>query len=143
MNRDLETVQAIYQAFGQGDVPGILSRLSPQVQWDNWGNHSAQTAGHPLMVERSDPKGVGEFFQRVGETLAIHEFKVLDIFGSGRQVVAEVVMDCTYRSTGRRIRDEELHLWTFGEDGKVQRFRHYMDTAKHLRGSGLLTAAAG
>lgn len=140
MSRHLETIQAIYQSFGAGDVPAILASLSPEVQWDRWAGHSAQAAGHPLVVERCDPEGVAEFFQRVGETLAIHEFKVVDIFGSGRQVVAEVVMDCTYQSTGRRLRDEELHLWTFGDDGRVVRFRHYLDTAKHLRAAGLLAA---
>jgi ketosteroid isomerase-like protein len=28
--------------------------------------------------------------------------------------------------------DEELHLWTFNDNGKVVRLRHYVDTAKHL-----------
>jgi hypothetical protein len=28
--------------------------------------------------------------------------------------------------------DEELHLWTFDEDGRVVRLRHYRDTAKHI-----------
>lgn len=138
MTPNLEAVQAIYQAFGQGDVPGILSRLSPQVQWENWSDHSAQTAGHPLFAARTDPQGVAEFFRVVGEQLAIHEFKVLDIFGNGRQVAAEVVIDYSYQPTGRRVRDEELHLWTFGEDGKVVRFRHYLDTAKHMRAAGLM-----
>lgn len=140
MTRNLESVQAIYQAFGQGDVPAILARLSPQVQWDVWSDQSTQAAGHPLFAPRRDPQGVAEFFRLVGEHLQIHEFQVLDIFGDGRQVGAEVVIDYSYRPTGQRIRDEELHLWTFGDDGKVARFRHYVDTAKHLRAAGLLPA---
>ncbi|MBI5279865.1 MAG: nuclear transport factor 2 family protein [Burkholderiales bacterium] len=141
MSRHIDTVQAIYQAFGQGNVPDILAKLAPRLQWEGWADHSAQRAGHPLLLERTDAAGVAAFFTAVGEQLEIHEFKVLDIFGSGRQVGAEVLIDCTYRSTGVRLRDEELHLWTFGDDGKVQRFRHYLDTAKHLRGAGLTAAA--
>ena len=140
MSRNLESVQAIYAAFGQGDVPAILARLAPQLQWDHWLDHSAQRAGHPLLAERTDPQGAGEFFRAVGETLAIHEFKVLDVFGDGRQVAVEVMIDCTYKATGRRMRDEELHLWSFDDAGKVVRFRHYVDTAKHLRAAGLLAA---
>lgn len=140
MTRNLDSIRAIYQAFGQGDVPAILSRLSPQVQWDAWLNNSAQAAGHPLLVHRTDSLGVGEFFQAVGRQIAIHEFQVLDVFGQGRQVVAEVVIDCTYQSTGRRVRDEELHLWTFNDEGQVVRFRHYLDTAKHMHAAGLLPA---
>ncbi len=33
---------------------------------------------------------------------------------------------------GVRFLDEEIHLWTFDESGKVARFRHYLDKAKHI-----------
>ena len=33
---------------------------------------------------------------------------------------------------GGSYRDEELHLWTFDDEGKVSRLRHYTDTAKHI-----------
>jgi ketosteroid isomerase-like protein len=47
--------------------------------------------------------------------------------------------DRSLRSTpaGGRFRDEELHLWTLGADGRIVRLRHYVDTAKHI------AAAAG
>jgi ketosteroid isomerase-like protein len=50
------------------------------------------------------------------------------------QVVAEVVIEAS-TPTGGRFRDEELHLWTLGADGKVVRLRHYVDTAKHIAGA--------
>jgi hypothetical protein len=30
------------------------------------------------------------------------------------------------------LRDEELHLWTLDDHGKVIGLRHYVDTAKHI-----------
>jgi ketosteroid isomerase-like protein len=33
---------------------------------------------------------------------------------------------------GGHYRDEEMHLWTFDDEGKVTRLRHYTDTAKHI-----------
>ena len=30
------------------------------------------------------------------------------------------------------FRDEEVHLWTFNDAGKVTRLRHYTDTAKQI-----------
>ncbi|HVZ43793.1 MAG TPA: nuclear transport factor 2 family protein [Ramlibacter sp.] len=140
MNRNIETIQSIYQAFGRGDVPHILAQLSPKVEWDVWPDLSAQRAGHPLLLQRTNPAGVGEFFQVLAATLEFHEFKLHDIFGSGHRVAALSCVDCTYRATGVRLRDEELHLWTFGDDGRVIGFRHYIDTAKHMRGAGLLAA---
>lgn len=140
MNRHLDTVQAIYQAFGQGDVPAILERLAPGVRWEAWADHSAQRAGHPLFAARNGREEAAGFFLALSQNLALHEFKVLDVFGSGAQVAAEIVIDCTWQPTGRRLRDEELHLWTFDAQGRVERFRHYIDTAKHMRAAGLLAA---
>lgn len=41
-------------------------------------------------------------------------------------------MDAELPESGGKFRDEEIHLWTFGEDGKVVALRHYVDTAKHI-----------
>jgi ketosteroid isomerase-like protein len=48
------------------------------------------------------------------------------------QVAAEVAVEFEVLATGRRYRDEELHLWTFDGAGKVTRLRHYLDSAKHV-----------
>lgn len=141
MNPHIETVQAIYQAFGKGDVPAILARLSPEVEWDVWDSHGAQRAGYDLLIPRRGREAVGEFFRVLGGQ-QFHEFRVLDMLAGERQVAAELAVDFTYTATGRRIRDEEIHLWRFGADGLVTRYRHYIDTAKHLSAAGLALAQA-
>jgi uncharacterized protein len=40
---------------------------------------------------------------------------------------------------GGHYRDEEIHLWTFDDAGKVVRLRHYVDTAKHIAAFGGVT----
>lgn len=137
MSHTVETVQAVYQAFGRGDIPTILTHLAPNIHWEPWADHSAQRAGHPLFKSRVGLEEVPGFFALVGDCVQIHEFKVRDVFGSGHQVAGECFVDCTWLPTGRRFKDEELHLWTFGEDGQIVRFRHYVDTAKHLRAAGM------
>ncbi len=37
-------------------------------------------------------------------------------------------IELVVKLTGRRIRDLELHLWTFGANGLATRFRHLVDT---------------
>jgi ketosteroid isomerase-like protein len=133
----LATVQSIYQAFGRADLPAILAHLHPKVRWEQWADHSAQQAGHPLFAPRAGREEAAGFFALLAQQLTIHEFQVLDVFGSGQQVAAEIVIDCTWQPTGTRLRDEEMHLWTFDAAGQVERFRHYIDTAKHLRAAGL------
>ena len=47
MSEHAETVNAIYEAFGRGDIPSILGRLDPDVRWESWAGNSAQTADVP------------------------------------------------------------------------------------------------
>jgi uncharacterized protein len=139
MSHTIETVQTIYQAFGRGDIPTILALLSPDVRWEDWADNSAQRSGVPTLQARRGPDGVTQFFGEVAK-MQMHEFKVLDVIGGERQVAAEVLIEFTVPATGLRVRDEELHLWTFGADGKVVRMRHYVDTGKHQRAHGLPAA---
>ena len=74
--------------------------------------------------------GALEFFKKIG-AFQIHKFKVLSLMAGENQVAAEIVIDMTV-PTGKRFQDEEIHLWTFNEETKIIRFRHYVDTAKHI-----------
>jgi uncharacterized protein len=123
------TVADIYAAFGRGDVPAILDRIADDVVWDAWEDNFAQRAGVPHMVERRGRDGVAAFLAVVAG-YTIQRFDVLDLIGSGRKVVGEVHNAFDMPGGGRYV-DEQLHLWTFDDEGKVVGFRHYLDTAKH------------
>ena len=125
------TVQAIYEAFGTGDIETIKSHLADDCAWESWADNHAQKAGVVNMQARTGPQGAEEFFGIVGTQFEISDFQVLDIIGDGRQVAVEVEI-AFVNPQGNSVRDEELHLWTFGDDGKVIRLRHYIDTAKHM-----------
>jgi uncharacterized protein len=131
---NLETVQGLYEAFGRGDVPAMLETLADDVSWEHWADWSPHRAGVPWLQPRTGKDGVAEFFGIVGQW-EIAEFSVLDLMASDSQVVAQIVIDAKLPS-GSQYRDEELHLWTFDEDGRVCRFRHYVDTAKHIAAAG-------
>ena len=136
MNDPAAVIQGIYAAFGKGDVPAILDALADDVRWDEWADNRAVKAGVPWLRTRRGKAGVAEFFGTLSQALQISEFQVLSLMSSANQVVAEVVMDAK-SADGRPVRDEELHLWTLNEQGKVTRFRHYVDTAKHIEAAGL------
>ena len=129
-------VAEIYEAFGRGDVDAILARVAENVEWDVFAD-PASREGVPWLVPRRDPAGVGAFFAIVGGDMDVHDFQVRAIFGDDRTAAAEIFIDATYRPTGQRVADEELHVWEFGEDGKVVRVRHYTDTHKHRAAAGV------
>lgn len=134
--KNLETTQAIYQAFAKGDVPFILGKISDDVKWESWADNEAVKSGNvPYMKPRRGKAGAGEFFAALA-AIEIHDFQVQGFLEGGPQVVATVTIELTVKATGKRLRDEELHLWTFNDAGEVIAFRHYLDTAKHLGANG-------
>ena len=123
---NLETIKAIYEAFSKGDIPFILSCLDENVAWEKWTDNHAQKSGVPYMQERDSVAGVTEFFIEVGK-LGVKNSKAISILGNENQFAVEFEIE-----TERFGFEEEMHLWTFGENGKVIAFRHYLDTAKHI-----------
>jgi uncharacterized protein len=134
MNNNVATVGAIYEAFGKGDIPSVLNCLSDDVQWEQWDDNSAQKSGVPWLQARKGKEGALEFFKIVGG-FTIKDFRVLSLMANESQVAAEIIFEADVPATGGYFRDEEVHLWTFDEQGKVIRMRHYSDTAKHMRAS--------
>lgn len=121
-----DTVRAIYAAFGRGDVDFIINQLADDVEWDTYRNNYGQKAGVPHMQYRKGPEAVRSFFDDVAK-IGITRFDVLSVMEGGNQVAAEIDWDST------KTDEEEMHLWTFNDAGKVTRYRHYADTAKHAK----------
>lgn len=128
------TVAEIYAAFGRGDVEPILGALADDVRWEEWRDNTAQRAGVPYLRPRRGREEVAGFFAELASWTVL-DFSVLDVIGTGRQVVAEIRAAFALPNGGR-FADEELHLWTFDDAGRVVRFRHYLDTAKHVAAAG-------
>jgi ketosteroid isomerase-like protein len=124
MSDQVAIIKGLYEAFGTGDIPAILDCLADDIQWDPWADNTAQAAGVPWLQPRTGKAGVLEFFQIVG-TLKVSDFRVISLMAGENQVAAEIEI------VTERFRDQECHLWRFNGAGKVERMRHYVDTAKH------------
>jgi hypothetical protein len=123
---NLPTVQNIYTAFGQGDVPTILASLSKNVEWEYGGLPEV-----PWLAPRKGRAGAGEFFQSLS-ALEITRFNPRTFLESGSTVVVLIELEFIVKATGRKVVEEdEVHIWHFGPDGLVSRFRHRVDTYRH------------
>lgn len=130
MSSALQTVQQIYAAFARGDIDAIVDLLDDDVQWETWAANAAQAADVPWLRAGTGKAAAGRFFEEIGRW-QLEDFQVLGLMASDTQVAAEAVVDAIVPG-GRRLRDEEMHLWNVNAAGKVTRFRHYADTAKHI-----------
>ena len=127
---NVESVQAIYAAFGRGDIPAILDLMADDVEFEPWPDNHAQNAGVPWFTHRRGREGVADFFTGIADW-QVDEFTVGTIMAGDDKVAVEIVFAATLPG-GTSYRDEEIHLWRFDDQGKVASLRHYSDTAKHI-----------
>jgi ketosteroid isomerase-like protein len=129
-DKNVSTVQNIYGAFGRGDVPGILELVTDDTEW-GYNGPSREVPWHPTYKGRAN---LPKFFQALMENLEMHDFKALDFkaldfIHSGEDVVAHIAIEYTVKKTGKRVKQEQLHWWSF-KNGKAARIVHYEDTAQ-------------
>lgn len=121
---NVATVNSAYEAFGRGDIAAVIDVLADDVEWS-----SPLTLPHGGQFKGK--AGVGEFFQGIG---GLWTGLQLDIHGvtalSGDSVVGVVTANGELRSGGPAGYGA-AHVFTFA-DGKVTRFREYVDLDKPL-----------
>jgi uncharacterized protein len=107
------TVQQIYEAFGLGDVPAILGHLADDVSWDQ----DAPGYGVPLSEPGVGKAHVERFFSTL-QDIEFLRFEPPNFLSGGNQVAVPIAVEVRVKATGKTVKALEVHLWTFGEDGK-------------------------
>jgi uncharacterized protein len=130
---NVQSVQAIYEAFGRGDVPGILNQLSDEIEWDQ----DAPAYGVSVFEPGVGKEHVKRFFQTVQQDLEFIKFEPGNFLSGGNQVAVPVNVEAKVNPTGNMLKFLEVHLWTFGHDGKVTRFFHCNDRHAAVLAYGL------
>jgi uncharacterized protein len=120
------TVQEIYNAFGRGEVPAILSRLAETVEWEY-----GSTSQVPWLQERRGREGAAAFFSSLAG-LDFKEFAPKTFLEGSGVVVVLLDVEFSVKETGKSVVEEDqVHIWNFNEQGEVVRFRHRVDTQQH------------
>jgi len=123
---NLETVQAIYAAFGRGDIPAILGYLHENIEWD----HGMTDGVVPWLQPRTGRAEVPKFFETLG-ALDFKRFQPKTLLESGNIVVALIDLAFVIKSTGKLVTEgDEVHIWQFDNQGLATSFRHKIDTHK-------------
>jgi len=125
-------VQEIYAAFGRGDIPGVLSRLSEDVEWDVTGPRETSYAG-----TRHGKSQVVEFFTVLGQTVEVQQFEPCEFIAQADAVAVVGRERLRVKATGRIVVNEWVMIFTL-RNGLIVKFREYDDTeavAAAFRGS--------
>jgi uncharacterized protein len=130
----VETVQAIYDAFGRGDIPAIIDRLADEVEWDQ----DAPGYGVPIYEPGTGKAHAERFFAQAGRDLEFLRFEPTGFLSGGNQVAVPINVQVRVKPTGSVVEALEIHLWTFADDGKVSRFFHCIDRHAFVLAYGLM-----
>lgn len=126
-----EIVKALYDAFGRGDVPAVLSMLDPAIEW-NEAENFLYAEGNPYRGPQAVADGV---FKRIVSD--VDNFAVLpERFTVGTDtVVVEGRYRGTMKATGTPVDAQFAHVWEL-RDGKIVGFQQYTDTKQWAEAAG-------
>jgi len=131
-DKNVELIESAYEAFGRGDIPGILEVLSDEIEW-----HSPAVL--PQGIDTIGKDGVTEFFTRVGSSWDGLHVEIDGIVASGDRVCA--IGRAAGELAGARTGYRFVHSWTV-RDGLCARFDEYVDPAPEVAEASLTSAWA-
>jgi ketosteroid isomerase-like protein len=110
---DLALVQSGYEAFGRGDIPGVVAVFSPEIQWHISGR--SPMAG----TYKGHEEVVGFFTQLMERTGGTFSLEIHDFLASDDHVV--VLTRETGQRDGKSLDNNVVHIWHL-RDGKAVEF---------------------
>lgn len=119
---NVRTVEAVFEAFGRGDVAAFLELLSEDIVWTIPMPPSVPYAG-----ERRGREGVTKFLEALGGAVEFERFEPREFIAQGERVAVVGFERGRVRSSGRTFDNDWTLLFTV-RGGKVTEFRGYEDT---------------
>jgi ketosteroid isomerase-like protein len=116
-------IKGLYDAFAQGDVPTVLGAFSPDIEW-------YEAEGMPYGGLHRGPEAVAQnVFGPLAEDVEGFAVTPEELIASGDTVVAVVRYTGTGKETGKALDLPVVHVWDV-QDGKIARFRQFVDTVR-------------
>lgn len=120
------TIEALYDAFGRGDMDGLLGLISPDVDWST----QVDAPDADLVAMLQNGRGHDAVLHYFGGVAALefHRFEPRRFLADGDTVYVELALDIEHRATGKRATLGEIHRFVV-HDGLVVEYRSFVDTA--------------
>lgn len=121
--QNVEFVEGVYGAFARGDVPAVLGAFADDIEW-------FEAEGMPYGGLHRGPDAVAQkVFGPITEDVEGFAVTPEQLIGSGATVAALVRYTGTGKATGKALDVPVVHVWDI-RDGKLARFRQFIDTVK-------------
>jgi len=123
MSQPVQIAQAIYEAFGRGDVPALLAMMSDDVEWIHRGE-----IGVPYMGRFVGKEAVAKWFGLVAEADGIQAFEPREFLAGPDHVTVLGWERTKALPQGKVFETDWVHVFTV-RGGKITRFIGTYDTA--------------
>jgi uncharacterized protein len=119
----LDIVRQGYDAFGRGDINGLLALLDDGIQWTTPGPADLSIAGR-----RTGKQAVAQFFEQLAATLDVENFRPNEFISQGDRVIVIGEDKSRVKATGKAIPSDWVHAYTV-RNGKITTFDEYGDVS--------------
>ena len=120
---NLKTIQAVYAAFGRGDVAFIVDQLTDDIRWV-----SHFDAIVPWSGDFSGKDQVPGFFDAIFQSVEVETFEPEEWITEGDAVVSLGEFGCRVVKTGKKSRTRWVFIWKF-RGGKICSYEQFHDPA--------------
>ncbi len=120
---NIAATQQLFEAFGAGDIPGILEHVNEDIVIEFYGPATIPYAGR-----YEGPSEARKFFETVLASVDINQFEPQEMLADADKVIVTGHLNLTAKSTGGEIDSDFVHVITL-HNGKWSRFRDFMNTA--------------
>src|SRR5262245_5841575 len=100
----IQLIESVYDAFNRGDIPYILSQISPTAIW-------RQSKMLPWGGDYTGSAGAGEFFRKLDAEMETVAFRAKENIEMGDQVFSFGYYEGRSRKTGQNGGAEWMFRW--------------------------------
>jgi uncharacterized protein len=135
---NIDTIKELYKAFGEGRIDTILSRLADDVVWE----YPETSTSVPWLQSRYGREAAAGFFESLSE-MELRKFDPHTFLEGPDVVVALIDVEFVVKKTGARVEEtDEIHVWRFGPNGLISKFKHGVDSHRHQLAISSVAAAS-
>lgn len=119
---NVRVVEGMFSSLSRGDIPGVLDRLSDDIEW-----RIAGPAELPFSGVHRGREAVARFFRDFGQAAEFEEFEPREYLAKGDKVVVLGHERQRVKATGRVVHTDWAMVFVLRE-GRINRFRNYVDS---------------
>jgi ketosteroid isomerase-like protein len=120
----IQTIKAWYVDFTNRDLPAMVARLDPKVEW-NAAENFIYSDHSPYI----GPEAVKTVYDRLAEDWSDFSMSADEILGAGNLVIARGRFRGTFNANGATVDAQFVQVFQF-EGDKIAKVQMYTDTAQ-------------